>query len=159
KIPERKVPKRDQRFKTNVDGIYLIGDVSGVPLIKNAINEGATVIDCIEDDLKKEGSNSKADYDVAVIGIGPAGLSAAVITNHRGLKYLPREKKKMSPTIQQLNPAGKYVFFKPDTVETKGGIPLPGPGDSKENMLKGWIDAMASNGVVVNEEESCKDIK
>jgi thioredoxin reductase len=26
-------------------------------------------------------------------------------------------------------------------------------------MLKGWLDAMKSNGVVVNEEESCKDIK
>jgi len=72
KILERKVPKRDQRFKTNVEGIYLIGDVSGVPLIKNAINEGATVIDCILDDLKKEGPNAKAEVDVAVVGIGPA---------------------------------------------------------------------------------------
>src|SRR5262249_33710460 len=35
KIPKRKVPKRDGRFVTNVSGIYLIGDVSGVPLIKN----------------------------------------------------------------------------------------------------------------------------
>ena len=159
KIPERKVPKRDQRFKTNVEGIYLIGDVSGVPLIKNAINEGATVVDCIQDDLKKEGASSKADYDVAVVGIGPAGLSAAVIAKQRGLKYLALEQDKIVATIQQVYPAGKYVFYKPDTVETKGGIPLPGPGDSKENMLKGWIDSMTSNGVVVNEEESCKDIK
>ncbi len=159
KIPERKVPKRDQRFKTNVDGIYLIGDVSGVPLIKNAINEGATVIDCIVDDIKKEGPNPKAEVDVAVVGIGPAGLSAAVIAKQRGLKYVAIEQDKIVATIQQVYPAGKYVFFKPDTVETKGGIPLPGPGDSKENMLKGWLDAMTSNGVVVNEEESCKDIK
>jgi thioredoxin reductase (NADPH) len=159
RIPERKVPKRDQRFKTNVDGVYLIGDVSGVPLIKNAINEGATVIDCIVDDLKKEGPNPKAQYDVAVVGIGPAGLSAAVIAKQRGLQYVALEQDKIVATIQQVYPAGKYVFFKPDTVETKGGIPLPGPGDSKENMLKGWLDAMTSNGVVVNEEESCKDIK
>ena len=159
KILERKVPKRDQRFKTNVEGIYLIGDVSGVPLIKNAINEGATVIDCIVDDLKKEGPNAKAEVDVAVVGIGPAGLSAAVIAKQRGLKYVAIEQDKIVATIQQVYPAGKYVFFKPDTVETKGGIPLPGPGDSKENMLKGWLDAMTSNGVVVNEEETCKDIK
>jgi thioredoxin reductase (NADPH) len=159
KIPERKVPKRDQRFKTNVEGIYLIGDVSGVPLIKNAINEGATVIDCIVEDLKKEGPNAKAEVDVAVVGIGPAGLSAAVIAKQRGLKYVAIEQDKIVATIQQVYPAGKYVFFKPDTVETKGGIPLPGPGDSKENMLKGWLNAMTSNGVVVNEEESCKDIK
>ncbi|MBK8315840.1 MAG: 4Fe-4S binding protein [Acidobacteria bacterium] len=53
KIPERKVPQRDQKFLTNVPGIYLIGDVSGVPLIKNAINEGGAVIDHIVEDLKK----------------------------------------------------------------------------------------------------------
>lgn len=159
KIPERKVPNRDQRFKTNVEGIYLIGDVSGVPLIKNAINEGGTVVDHIAEDLKKEGPNGKAEYDVAVVGIGPAGLSAAVIAKQRGLKYIAIEQDKIVATIQQVYPAGKYVFFKPDTVDTKGGIPLPGPGDSKENMLKGWLDAMMSNGVVINEEESCKDIK
>ena len=42
RIPERKVPARNGKYLTNVPGIYLIGDVSGVPLIKNAINEGAT---------------------------------------------------------------------------------------------------------------------
>lgn len=158
-IPERKVPKRDQRFKTNVEGIFLIGDVSGVPLIKNAINEGGTVVDCIIDDLKNEPPNPKADYDVAIVGIGPAGLSAAVIARQRNLRYIALEQDKIVATIQTVYPAGKYVFFKPDTVETKGGIPLPGPGDSKENMLKGWFDSMTSHGVVINEEESCKDIK
>jgi thioredoxin reductase len=159
KILERKVPKRDQRFKTNVEGIYLIGDVSGVPLIKNAINEGGTVVDYISEDLSNEAPNPKAEYDVAVIGIGPAGLSAAVIAKQRGLKYVAIEQDKIVATIQQVYPAGKYVFFKPETVEVKGGIPLPGPGDSKENMLKGWLNAMMSNGVVINEVESCKDIK
>lgn len=158
-IPLRKVPARDQRFKTNVEGVYLIGDVSGVPLIKNAINEGGAVIDNIVEDLKREGPNSKAEYDVAVIGIGPAGLSAAVLAKQRGLKYIAIEQDKIVATIQQVYPAGKYVFYKPDTVETKGGIPLPGAGDSKENMLKGWVDSMMANGVIVNEEESCKDIK
>jgi thioredoxin reductase (NADPH) len=158
-IPKRKVPARDQKFKTNVDGIYLIGDVSGVPLIKNAINEGAAVLDNIEEDIKREGPNPKAEYDVAVIGIGPAGLSAAVIAKQRGLSYIAIEQDKVVATIQQVYPAGKFVFYKPDTVETKGGIPLPGAGGLKEEMLKGWLDAMRSNGVVINEEESCKDIK
>ncbi|HEX5734398.1 MAG TPA: NAD(P)-binding domain-containing protein [Blastocatellia bacterium] len=158
-IPKRKVPERDQRFKTNVEGIYLIGDVSGVPLIKNAINEGAAVIDSIQEDIQREGPNPKAEYDVAVIGIGPGGLSAAVIAKQRGLSYIAIEQDKVVATIQQVYPAGKFVFYKPDTVETKGGIPLPGAGGSKEEMLKGWLDSMRSNNVVINEEESCKDIK
>src|SRR4051812_25583145 len=56
-IPLRKVPKRDNRFQTNAPGIYLIGDVSGTPLIKNAIEEGAGVIENIVEDLKKGAAN------------------------------------------------------------------------------------------------------
>lgn len=157
-IPPRKVPARDQRLKTNVDGIYMIGDVSGVPLIKNAINEGGQVIDYVIEDLKKEGPNANAEYDVAIVGVGPAGLSAAVIAKQRGLRYVAIEQDKLVSTIANY-PAGKYVFFKPDTVEARGGIPLPGPGDKKESMLESWTKAMLSNGVEIKEEESCKEIK
>jgi thioredoxin reductase (NADPH) len=158
KIANRKVPARDQKMMTNVEGIYMIGDVSGVPLIKNAINEGGQVVDYVVEDLKKEGANAKADYDVAIIGVGPAGLSAAVLAKQRGLRYVALEQDQVVATIANY-PAGKYVFFKPDTVEAKGGIPLPGIGDKKETMLDGWTKTMMSNGVVINQEESCKDIK
>ncbi|HXG93837.1 MAG TPA: NAD(P)-binding domain-containing protein [Blastocatellia bacterium] len=158
KIPARKVPVRDKRFKTNVEGIYLIGDVSGVPLIKNAINEGGQVMDYIIEDLRSEGSNSKAEYDVAIIGVGPAGLSAAVIAKQLGLRYIAIEQDKLVSTIANY-PAGKYVFFKPDTVEAKGGIPLPGVGDKKETMIQSWMLTMKSRGVTVNEEERCAAIK
>src|SRR5262249_42231301 len=152
------VPARDPRLMTNVDGIYMVGDVSGVPLIKNAINEGAQVIDCIEEDLNKQGRGDKAEYDVAIVGVGPAGLSAAVIAKQRGLAYVAIEQDTIVSTIANY-PAGKYVFFKPDTVEARGGIPLPGPGDKKEAMLNSWTRTMMSNGVEIRQEESCKDIK
>jgi thioredoxin reductase len=156
-VAKRKVPARNQQLMTNVEGIFMIGDVSGVPLIKNAINEGGQVIDYVVEDLKKDGGG-KADYDVAIIGVGPAGLSAAVLAKQRGLRYVALEQDQIVATIANY-PAGKYVFFKPDTVEAKGGIPLPGVGDKKESMLDAWTKAMLSNGVVINQEESCKDIK
>src|SRR5436309_10916658 len=99
KIPPRKVPSRDQRLKTNVEGVYMIGDVSGVPLIKNAINEGKQVIDYVAEDLRKEGQQKKAEYDVAIIGAGPAGLSAAVIAKQMGLKYVAIEQGSVLSTI------------------------------------------------------------
>jgi len=157
-IPKRKVPARDPRLMTNVDGIYMVGDVSGVPLIKNAINEGAQVIDCIEEDLNKQGRGDKAEYDVAIVGVGPAGLSAAVIAKQRGLAYVAIEQDTIVSTIANY-PAGKYVFFKPDTVQAKGGIPLPGAGEKKESMLDAWFSSMRSNNVTVFQEESCTAIK
>jgi thioredoxin reductase len=143
---------------TNVEGIYMVGDVSGVPLIKNAINEGAQVIEMVIEDLKREGSGSTVEYDVAIIGVGPAGLSAAVIAKQRGLRYVAIEQDKVVATIQAY-PAGKYIFFKPDTMQPKGGIPLPGQGEKKETIIESWLASIETNDVVVNEEESCKDIK
>ncbi|MBO0799833.1 MAG: NAD(P)-binding domain-containing protein, partial [Blastocatellia bacterium] len=158
-IPPRKVPNRDQSFMTNVPGIYLIGDVSGVPLIKNAINEGGAVIDYVVQDLQQAGKNGNGDYDVAIVGIGPAGLSATALAKQRGLKYIAIEQDQVAATIQQTYQAGKYVYYNPAEQDVKGGIELPGPGGIKEEMIGSWVSTIKSNGLVINENESCKDVK
>ena len=61
-------------------------------------------------------------------------------------------------TIQNY-PAGKYVFFKPDTLESKGGVPMAGPGEKREELLQSWLHTMATSGVEVQEEESCTAVK
>src|SRR5262245_3132317 len=159
KIPERKVPKRDGRFVTSVPGIYLIGDVSGVPLIKEALNGGGAGIDYVVEDIKEMGRNGNADYDVAIVGIGPAGLSAAALAAQRGLKYVAIEQDQVVATIQQTYQAGKYIYYNPVDQPVKGGIELDGAGAIKEQMLGSWMDTVRSNGVVINEFEGCKDVK
>src|SRR2546426_4381003 len=73
KIKPRPVPVRDPSFMTNVPGCYIIGDVSGTPLIKNAANEGADVIKHIAHDLNNgAGTEPKAEVDVAIVGDGSA---------------------------------------------------------------------------------------
>src|SRR5215510_11872822 len=79
KIPARKVPRRDNRYVTDVPGIYIIGDVAGVPLIKMAMNKGVRFVECVTEDLEKENGKGKAEYDLAIIGIGPGGLAAVAI--------------------------------------------------------------------------------
>lgn len=157
-IPARKVPQRDQRFMTNVPGIYLIGDVSGVPLIKNAINEGGGVIETIGEELRQSPPPGNAEYDVAIVGVGPAGLSAAVLAQQRGLRYLALEQDQVVATIQQTYQAGKYVFFNPVEKPTRGGIGLEGAGAVKESMIASWMETMRANGVIVHENESCANI-
>ncbi len=159
KIPARKVPQRDQHFKTNVPGIYLIGDVSGVPLIKNAINEGGSVVDSVVEDLQNGGSEVAGEYDLAIIGLGPAGLSAAVTAQRRGLKYVALDQEQVLATIQQTYQAGKYVYFNPAEKPAAGGLTLDGPGSAKEEMVSTWLETVRLNKVAINEYESCKSIK
>lgn len=124
-------PTRDgATFQTNVQGCFIIGDVSGVPLIKNAVKEGEDVITFIANELKTASPEPNAEYDVAIIGIGPGGASAAATAKKTGLKYVGIEQTKILSTID-LYPKGKYIFFKPDTKDWSGGIPVTGLGLSK----------------------------
>jgi thioredoxin reductase len=159
KIKPRPVPTRDPAFMTNVPGCYIIGDVSGTPLIKNAANEGADVIKHIAHDLNNgAGAEPKAEVDVAIVGIGPAGLSAAIAAKQFNLRYLGIEQDKVLATIDAY-PKGKYVFFKPETMESRGTIVVDGGGEQREKILESWIGTMNTNGVVINEGESCKSVK
>ena len=117
-------------FETNVSGCFIIGDVSGVPLIKNAVKEGAEVIAHIAAGLATAAPEPKAEYDVAIIGIGPGGASAAASAAEANLRYVGIEQDKILSTID-LYPKGKYVFFKPDSKDWFGGIKVAGLGLAK----------------------------
>lgn len=156
RIPQRKVPTRDQSFMTNVPGCFIVGDVSGTPLIKNAANEGADVIRHLLDELA--GVEPEAELDVAIIGMGPAGLSAAVVARQAGLRYVAVEQDKVLSTIEAY-PANKYIHFKPTAMNARGGIGIEGAGMQREIVLADWKRKMLETGVRVNEFESCKSIR
>jgi thioredoxin reductase len=156
-IKPRPVPVRDQNFMTNVPGCYLIGDVSGTPLIKNAANEGADVIKHIARELKTLAPQAESQFEVAIIGIGPGGLSAAIMARRYDLKYVAIERTTVLATIVAY-PRNKYLFFKPDSMEARGAVPIQGDGIQRENLLDSWIETMTSHGVVVNEHEECKAV-
>src|SRR5204863_8833974 len=90
--------------------------------------------------------------------IGPAGLSAAIAAKRFNLRYVGIEQDKVLATIDAY-PKGKYVFFKPDSMESRGTIAVDGAGEQREKILDSWIGSMNSNGVTIHENESCKAIK
>jgi thioredoxin reductase len=157
-IKPRPVPVRDQNFMTNVPGCYLIGDVSGTPLIKNAANEGTDVIKQIAGKLKTCKTEPAAQFEVAIIGIGPGGLSAAITAKRLGLNYVAIERAQVLSTIVAY-PKNKYLFFKPESMEARGAVPIKGDGIQRETLLDSWIATMTSDGVVINEYEECKAVR
>jgi thioredoxin reductase (NADPH) len=159
KIPPRKVPNRDASFMTNVPGCYIIGDVSGTPLIKNATNEGTDCIKAIAHELRNgTPPEPKSNVEVAIIGIGPAGLSAAITAKQFGLSYVGIEQDKVLATIEAY-PANKYVFFKPETMDPRGGVKPEGMGAQREAILEDWTRVMEETGVKINEMEKCNSVK
>lgn len=159
-IPVREVPERNpETFLTNVRGIYMIGDVSRVPLIKNAVNEGAEVISWVKQDLHKEGPRDDVEYDIAIIGVGAAGLSAAISARQEELKCIAVEQNKVLSTVQAY-PAGKNVNFKPDTKRAKGPLAVACAATAKkETVVELCTKIMTDNMVEIHENEMCTEIK
>lgn len=144
KIKPRPVPQRNEKFMTDVPGCYIIGDVSGTPLIKNAANEGADVIKHIAAELRNGvAPEPKADLDVAVIGVGVAGLSAALMADKCGLRFVGIEQDKVLATIDAY-PKGKYVFLKPETMEWRGAIEVPGIQEGQEQVVEALLAELLS---------------
>jgi thioredoxin reductase len=127
-IRSQPAPIRDAAtYMTNVPGCYIIGDVSGVPLIKNAVKEGAEVIEHIAAEIARAAPEPKAEYDVAVIGIGPGGASAVAAAHGKGLRFVGIEQERILSTIASY-PQGKYIFFKPDSADWRGALGVAGLG-------------------------------
>jgi thioredoxin reductase len=95
---------------------------------------------------------------VAIIGVGPAGLSAAIAAKQHNLNCVGIEQDTVLSTIEAY-PKGKYIFFKPDSMPSRGSISVEGAGEQRELILDAWLGAMKSNEVVINESESCKSVK
>lgn len=157
KIPPRKIPFRDERFVTNIPGIYLIGDVSGVPLIKNAIHEGAAVVQTIVSDMTSRERRKDATYDLAIIGAGPGGVSAAIAAQERQLRTVVIEQGRIFSTLQSY-PSGKQILLRPKSMKLETLLPLPAEGGIKERLLDKWISLAMSRQLDLHEQESCTQI-
>ncbi len=149
----------DQLMSEQVPGCYIIGDVSGRRQIKNAANEGAKVIEHINAELDPQirARHNADEYDVAIIGIGPAGLSAAIRAERLKLKYVAIEQDQVLSTLEAY-PKDKEILFRPDDVPACSDIPIACSSDKCGNILEEWREAMRKSGVKINQEESCQAV-
>ena len=67
-------PVVDAHFESNIPGLYVVGDLSGAPVIKLAMEQGFNAIEHIAAQSDARGQDSGV-YDIIVVGAGAAGLS------------------------------------------------------------------------------------
>ncbi len=82
------VPLLDDHYQTTVSGIYIVGELGGLSLVRNAAFQGRRVIEHLPRTEKTPGI-----LDVAIVGAGPAGLSAGLTAATSGLSYAVFERE------------------------------------------------------------------
>ena len=157
--PPLKVPEIDETFQTAVPGQYLIGEVAGKPLVKNAANLGRAVVEHMLQTGLRAGMIGQDDsnVDVAIVGSGPGGLSAALSCIQRGLSYVVLEKEQLLASTIARYPKGKLVMAEPyDTVNVSL---LPVFDSSKEQLIPIWKELIDRVGVRIQQGESVEAVQ
>src|SRR5215471_8595378 len=94
------MPQLTPEHETTISGMFIIGELGGLALIKNAVNQGRDCIDTIAAKLK---ANPAAPidgvYDVLIVGAGPAGISASLRAIENKLSYLTLERDEIGGTV------------------------------------------------------------
>jgi thioredoxin reductase/Pyruvate/2-oxoacid:ferredoxin oxidoreductase delta subunit len=120
--------------ETSIPNLFIVGELGGLALIKNAVNQGRDCVDTIAQ--RKNGSGDKPGiYDVVIIGAGPAGISASLRAIENKLNYVTLEQDEVGGTVAKY-PRQKLVMTSP--VE----FPMYGKFKkmelSKEHLLAFW---------------------
>jgi putative YpdA family bacillithiol system oxidoreductase len=148
------IPILSSSNETNLPGIYIAGELGGLALIKNAISQGNKVV---KEMAKSERMQSNQDdFDLVIIGAGPAGLSAALTAKQHNLKYLLIDQQGVGGTILQY-PRKKVVMTRPVEVPLYGM--LKKHEYTKEELLEIWEDIQRRFQINVRTNEKLENIE
>lgn len=142
------LPHVNQNFETNVQGMYIAGELGGMGLIKNSVEQGKQAVDHIKNSLDK---SHLAQYDLIIIGAGPAGISASLQAKNYGLNTIVLEQDSLGGTVYNF-PRAKIVMTSPMDLPCYGKVKLF--QTSKSELLTLWNEVIEKNNITI--KEHCK---
>lgn len=146
------LPHVSQDFETNVPGLYIAGELGGMGLIKNSVQQGRQAVENIVKAGKKP---HNASYDIIVVGAGPAGISAALTAKKHNLHCLTLEQDTLGGTVFSF-PRSKIVMTSPMELPLYGRIKLH--ETTKPELLELWKDVLKKNNIEIKENSKVETI-
>lgn len=147
------IPQLDESNETSVPGLYIAGELSGLSLIRNAINQGRKVVEAI---AAKGNHSGNSQPDVIIVGAGPAGMSAALTAIRLHLNYLIIDEYDVGGTILHY-PHKKVVMTQPVELAPYGW--LNEEEYSKEELLGIWQEIVDQYGISIRIGERLQSIQ
>lgn len=147
------IPHVSETFETNVPGIYIAGELGGMGLIRNACEQGRQAMKHI---IGQTSGKHGYDYDVVVVGAGPAGFTATLAAHEKGLKYKTVEQDSLGGTVFKF-PRGKLVMTAPVVLPIVGKVSFR--ETTKEKLLAFWQQVEKQTDIQISYREKMDSIK
>lgn len=145
------IPVLSPNFETSVPGIFIAGELGGMGLIRNALEQGRQAVEAIAGRRSRGGNR----LDLVIVGAGPAGFAASLTAHSKKMRTLTLEQESLGGAVFQY-PRGKLVMTAP------ANLPLVGRIDfrqtSKEALLGFWQEVERKTGIKINYRERVEDI-
>jgi thioredoxin reductase (NADPH) len=139
-------------FESNVPGIFIAGELGGMGLIRNAIEQGRQAMESIAASV--QGKRGEA-HDVVIVGAGPSGIAASLSAKERKLDFVTIEQDSLGGTVASF-PRRKLVMTAPATLPLIGKVKFT--ETTKEALLEFWQKVERSTGLKINYGERLEAI-
>ncbi len=146
------IPHVQSNFESNVPGIFIAGELGGMGLIRNAVEQGRQAVESI---FQSRNQANGADLDLLVVGAGPAGFSASLAAMERGLQCITVEQETLGGTVAHY-PRGKIVMTAPVHLPMVGQVQFR--ETTKEKLLEFWEQTEKKTKVAINYKERVESI-
>ncbi len=152
------LPRLGGDFQTNVPGLYIAGELGGMGLIHNAVNQGTQAVKAIAKGLKEDASGRKSDdlLDLLVVGAGPAGIGAGLQAQALGLRFAVVDQDSMGGALRSF-PRQKIVMTAPCELPLYGKVQLR--RTTKEALLELWEGVVQKTAIPIEEKVRVNDLK
>jgi thioredoxin reductase/ferredoxin len=145
-----KLPEIREDGTTAVPGVRIVGDLTGVPLLKFSSDSGARAMKAIlaEPDF---GAPRPADpdvLDVAIVGGGVSGVAAAMEAKKAGLSFTVFEATEIFSTVANF-PKGKPIYTYPTGMTPEGDLQFRSEVHPKEQLLEDLESRRRAAGIDV----------
>jgi thioredoxin reductase (NADPH) len=146
------IPVVKPNFESNVPGIFIAGELGGMGLVRNAIEQGRQAMESI---ARLARSRDQGIVDVVIVGAGPAGISASLAAMERKLRFVTIEQDSFGGTVAHY-PRGKLVMTQAATLPLYGRVKF---GQiSKERLLGFWQQVAKETGLRIDYDERVEAI-
>jgi len=152
------LPQLTPQFETSVSNMFIVGELGGLALIKNAINQGRDCVDQISGRVSgiRRATGNPDVLDLLIVGAGPGGISASLRAIEKKLKYLTLDEGEVGGTVAKY-PRQKLVLTSPVELPIYGKFKKTEL--SKEDLLAIWHEVLHKAEFKFRTGEKVEDVK